>query len=133
MTHMHMHMHIDDHISAWPGKPCNGSCHIPGFPQSAAAQRAGERSKKNPRKDISILFMSSHQEFIGITGASAEVASSFLRHYNGDLNAAITAYYDNPVPDWSSDSTSAPSTKNNGGMDAATAAAIAASLQTANQ
>ena len=97
--------------------------------------------------------------FKSFTGASDQVAKKFLMHHNGDVNAAVSAYFDNPTPSWMSSQapicryfregfcrdgmrcryrhpgtggSSAVNNSNNGGTDAAMNAAIAASMRTQN-
>ena len=38
--------------------------------------------------------------FCSVTNAPADVASQFLRHFNGDINRAVVAFFDDPSPDW---------------------------------
>ena len=89
--------------------------------------------------------------FKSFTGASDQVAKKFLMHHNGDVNAAVSAYFDNPTPSWMSREAPIckyflegfcrdgmqcryrhPTNNNNqnSGTDTAINAAIAASLQT---
>jgi len=96
--------------------------------------------------------------FKSFTGVSSDnIAKKFLTHFNGDVNAAVSAYFDNPTPSWM---TTNPvcryfregfcrdgmrcryrhptqqgnnNNNNNGGIDAAMIAAIAASKNSATQ
>lgn len=131
-------------------------CSFPFFPPVPHARNAPPKVRSSSNE-----LMAS--EFKGVTGASDAIANAFVRRFNGNVNAAVMAYFDNPTPGWlrGNDGGVKPvcryfrngycrdgafctfshnlsgatdrNNNNNGGVDTAMQAALAASRQTAQQ